>query len=365
MKVAIITIHSASNQGACLQAFALQRAFDSLGMKAVILNYCCKKISAVDSIFNIHAINNFKSLVSQIIYIPRKYIRNSKFQNFRKQYMNLTTQYHSQEEMKNLENDYDFFCVGSDQVWNEKITGLDPTYMLSFITNTDKKISYASSIGNIKLSDKSIHTYEKYIKDFKSISVRENSAKLLLENLFKRDVTVVLDPTLLLSKDQWKSIITDLKVNLPARFILIYQIRKSKNLSDYAREISQKHNLPILKISDSYLKERNIRLLKGIGPREFVTLFHHAETIVTNSFHGTAFAVNFNKEFYSELSPEKENGNSRITDFLKLCGLTDRIIKPGEKYEIHTDINWSHVNELLKKTVAFSKDHLITMCGKE
>lgn len=347
MKVALITIHAASNQGACLQAYALQETIiQNFGIEAEILDYHCKKAEEVDYIFNIHAIRSFKTFISQFVYVHRKYIRNQKFKNFRKKFMHLSERYYQTNQMEDLTDQYDVFCVGSDQVWNPNITGSDTAYLLDFITDNNKKVSYASSFGTDCLDSNMKKIYTQELNHFSCIGVRENTAKKLVQEMTGKCAEVVLDPTLLLTKKQWIGL--EKKVSVPSSYILVYQIRKSSDLSNYAIQLSKKECIPVLKISDSYLPEKGIKHLKGIGPSEFLFLMANAEWIVTNSFHGTAFAVNFNKDFFVELSPEKLNGNSRIIDFLATIGLESRIIKNRDFLDGYTEIDWNLVNQKLE-----------------
>lgn len=356
MKVAIITIHGASNQGACLQAYALQEYMSDMGYDVNILDYHCKKAEEVDYVFNINGIKNMRDLASQLIYMHRKAVRNKKFRIFREKNMKLTDSYTDMNQMKHLESEYDCFCVGSDQVWNPKITNRDETFLLKFVEDGQKKVSFASSFGIGAIDDVDKIMYVNALKEFKSIGVREETAKQMVEELVKKEADVVIDPTLLLNFQQWNKVST--KISVPNKYILIYQIRKSSNLSRYAIALSDQLGIPVLKISESYIPEKGIKHLKGISPDEFLYLFQNAEVVVTNSFHGTAFSVNFNKEFYAELSPEKKNGNSRIIDFLDKYQLSDRIIGQGEEVCKHVTINWDKVNGILEQDRVFAIEYI-------
>lgn len=361
MKVGIITIHAASNQGACLQAYALQEAITKLNCEAQIIDYHCVPAEEVDYTFNIHAIKSVRSFASQVVYCYRRFIRNKKFRKFREQYMKLSDSHYKVEEMDRLEPLYDCFCVGSDQVWNPMITDYDTAYLLEFVHDENKKVSYASSFGGAELDEKGMEIYQRGLRSFRKIAVREASGKKLVKNLVQREAEIVLDPTLLLGYNDWGRI--ERQVKVPQKYILIYQIRKSSNLSRYALEIAREKNMQVIKISDSYIPEKGIKHISGVSPREFIYLFSHATIVVTNSFHGTAFSVNFNKEFYVELSPEKKNGNPRIVDFLKLCDLNERIIEQGEIYSKHSEIDWKNVNTRLQDARNASINYLREALG--
>ena len=204
-KTATITFHKAVNYGAILQAYALQRSILKLGIDNDIIDYDCKLISNVYKLINIKSVKSFiKSLIAFRIY----YYKKNKFKSFIKKYIILTNPV-TKDILKSEEfnNKYDFFITGSDQVWNYEITNLDDAYFLNFVKDESKVKSYAASFGISCIPENLRLKYKNYLKRFSSILVREKTGAKLIENLIDKKVNIVLDPVLLLNKNEWNEII--------------------------------------------------------------------------------------------------------------------------------------------------------------
>ncbi len=259
--------------------------------------------------------------------------------------------------MRKIEDKYDMFIVGSDQVWNCGRLNLDATYLLDFISDNAKKGSYASSIGMKKIPEKYKKQYWKYWREFQYLSCREQEGSRLIESLTGRKVEWVLDPTLLLDKSEWEKI-ADCSVLDNEKYILLYMLDKSERLLEFAERASHVKNLKIIKIYSDIQKNNEI------GPRQWIGYFLHAECVITNSFHGVAFSVNFNKDFYAEITqkPFFTESSSRITDFLNELGLTGCLI--DDSRVVRTDnIEYGQVNRKLADLREKSLGYLLSMLG--
>lgn len=305
MKVGIITFHNGSNYGAALQAFALQEKVSDLYDEVYLINYKNRFImQGLDRIrwgFSLH--NIYFSLIDILNYKNnRKKIEC--FNKFFEDHYKLTALL-SADELQAQNWNWDLIISGSDQIWNPLLNnGLDKIYFGEF-AGVNNKISYASSLGAYRFDNGQWNQeLTTYLKTFKKISVRENAK--ILEQKTGLHIEEVLDPTLLLSKREWKE---HLKLNvIDQKYLLVYAMNNFDNILAYAKKLAEQMQLELWVIGNSLKKSKNVKWINDIGPTEFVELFYNASYIVTNSFHGTAFSVNFGKSFssiYNEKSPER------------------------------------------------------------
>lgn len=340
-KVGIVTIHDADNYGSALQAFATQKIIEEIGYQAIIVDHICPKTSKEYGIKRIFAQKNLKAMLETIIRITILYPSRINFRSFRKKF------FIEQAEQKVIENQQQFkkFVVGSDQVWNYKITGFDKAYFLNFVTDNNKKISYASSFGITQIEEDKKQEYQKLLNDFHKIAIREEQARILIKDLIGKEVPVVLDPTLLIKKEEWIKLIH--KKNKYKNYILCYQIAYSQSLVDFAQELAKKTGKKIISIQGSMRNKFEAKYIWSAGPLEYIDLFLNADYIVTNSFHGTAFSINFNKNFFTELLPSFEKTSSRLESILDMFELRSRQIVDGKNANMLETVNYEKVNELL------------------
>lgn len=374
MKIGIITIQNVNNYGAELQSCALCRKLRALGYDAEVINF----------LFGIHPEHIFddeKRTVSisieQIIkvkllpivqdmfclfYKKNKRIRNQRFSDFHTSYNHLTeTVYPSVKSLYNANFDYDIICVGSDQVWNYmKGYSLEP-FFASFDKKGTKKISYGSSIGLSSLSKEAESVFRKALSGFSDISVREQQASELLMKILHRDIDVVLDPTLLLNNQEWLEVA---KYNMcpTQKYILVYivTIKPCNYVLKLARHIAIQRNLKIVRICrDAYPEHSgdDVQEITTAGPSDFVGLFSRAEFVVTNSFHGTVFSINFSKPFYSIIK-SNHSTNSRLTSILQKLNLEKRIVPVGSPFPETCDIDYAIPMEKLREERRHSLDYL-------
>lgn len=314
MKIGILTILNVNNYGAELQCCALYRKLTKMGYDAEVINY----------LFGINPGHDFSgekltvpisfkqrmkvSLLPIVQYLfcmfhqKNKKLRNKRFNEFHEKYNHLTsTVYPSVKSLYEANFNYDVICIGSDQVWNyEKGYSLEP-FFACFDKKGTKKISYASSIGLSSLSKEAECVLKKELSGFAHLSVREQQASELLENLLDREVDVVLDPTLILDNKEWLEV-AKFDMCPKEKYVLVYivTIKPCDYVLEVARHIAKLRNLKIVRICrDAYPEHsgRDVQEILTAGPSDFVGLFANAEFVVTNSFHGTVFSINFSKSF--------------------------------------------------------------------
>ena len=340
MKVGIITILKVDNYGADLQAFALQRKLELMGYDSCVIDYLyyknrefiSEKVSKVCFKYPFKLLLREKGLVIRDI-IRRIFFycdykkREQAFNQFHIENTKMTRCYKSYSELYSNPPMCDVYCVGSDQVWNPgNYTSLNP-FFLTFAPKGKKKISYASSFGVSNLPKVSRDYYRTMLLELHNIGVRENRGAEIVKEISDRDAEVVVDPTLLLNEDEWKSVEKSVD-KMPERYLLIYELKRNDYLRQVAKLVAKQYGLQIVRLCSSVLpveKDGSVLNITTVGPGEYIYLFRHAQFVVTNSFHGTAFSINFRKPFYSVTSRKKTN-NSRQEGLLAKCGLSNRLL---------------------------------------
>lgn len=374
MKIGILTILNVNNYGAELQCCATYRKLKKLGYEAEVVNY----------LFGIHPKHDFKGekrtisiSLKQIIKVTllpvvqdlfcmfshkKKAIRNQRFDEFHTNYNNLTkTVYPSVKSLNKANFDYDVICIGSDQVWNyQKGYSLEP-FFACFDKKGTKKITYGSSIGLSTISEEAKGVFKRELSKFSSISVREQQAADLLHNLLNKDIDVVLDPTLILNNEEWLEV-AKFDMCPKEKYVLVYivTIKPCNYVLEVARKVAKERGLKIVRICRDAYGERSgkdVQEITTAGPSDFVGLFANAEFVVTNSFHGTVFSINFSKPFYSVIK-SKHSTNSRLTSILSKLKLENRIISVGSPLPEITDVDFTEPARRLEAERQHSIDYI-------
>lgn len=352
-RVGVITFHSAHNQGALLQTYALQKVLSNNNYDAEVINYRNKKIDKNFKVFtyNFSNIKTFiRSIGKNILFININFKKNRVFENFIQSKFKLSKIYKNEKELKNNPPDYDVYITGSDQVWSYYLLGdLEDSYTLNFGENNKRRISYAASAGD---SDKVLankDVFKKKLNVLDKISVRENETKRVLENFINKNIEVVLDPTLLLTKNQWNKVCDSLNQEEKEKYILVYSIGMHKENARVANFLSNETGLKIIHFERVNRFDNVLKNAFLYTPFEFINLIKNAEYIVTTSFHATIFSIIFNKKFWS-ISPPK--AGLRISNLLEKLELSDRMVETLEdfKKKIYSkEINYKKTNMLLEK----------------
>ncbi len=317
MKVATLTFQNTTNYGAALQCYALYRSLQLLGAEAAVIQYNGPYLNKP---YKIAALKE-KGVVRYILGNVWTLLRKPRSKQFRKFQSNIQfTRCVNEKTIHELEAEYDLFITGSDQVWNGSLTAYDTNYFLSFVKNISKKASYAASFGFLKVPEEKKSWYNENLTGFKYYNVRETSGQDIVKEVTGSEAKLTIDPTLLLTSDEWEKVMAPHELNEP--YILTYQISPCRKMTEVIKKIKEETGYKVIAIPfvmDFYF---NYQSRINIGPAEFISLIKNASYIVTDSFHGTAFSLIFNKNFWS-LSSRKE---SRITSILKILGLDQRII---------------------------------------
>lgn len=369
MKVAIITLMGRFNCGNKLQNYAVQAVLNRHGCDACTIAY---RAEAKDESKWIKIKAYAKGILYKLGITEKdfylKYIeknpREILFCRFGEKYIKTTKKYFLiKDKMKKYQSDFDYYSVGSDQVWNYNGVRNNDFFFLKFAPS-HKTFSFSASMGTTNVPPEYIDNFIGGLNHVGSISVREDDARDFILRHTGRESTVLLDPTLLLSKEEWKSVANTPAFKLPERYIATYFLsRITESQRKYIYDYASKNNLPVIDMEQTYRNQ--------IGPSEFVYIISNAEFIFTDSFHGTAFSIIFDKRFLAFQRNYRYDMSSRITTLLSKVRLENRFMNVENNeigdgfYSLVEEIkkqDTSHVGEILEaeqnKADAFIKKAL-------
>ena len=303
MKIRLLTFHCAKNYGAALQAFALLKTLKIYAQNTEIINY--RPCYITKSYMSNKDVNGVLPLIKFIFLYLLHYIRYymcggakkvENFTVFERDYLNIN-EHEVYVDVPRIMSDIDCVFFGSDQIWNVRITNFDAAYIGEIQRSPScRLVAYAASIGNDISSDNEREFIAKYLNNFYKISVRESTAKKL-QDKYRKDIDVVLDPVFLLSKNQWKNIAVPCHEK---KYVLLYNMGNNDLVTQIGYKVASLLGLSVVEIfagGRSLKKIYHHKIYPSAGPREFVGLISEASFVVTSSFHGTAFSIIFEKQW--------------------------------------------------------------------
>jgi hypothetical protein len=305
LKIGTLTYHRNQNYGGILQAYALQQAIMELGYQTEIIDYHCPGWKAMldkrEMPFSNHWKYNIKLIFQKILYNHALKIRYDRTMDFLNHFLYLSeTKYENYAQLEKTFRIKQYHAVicGSDQIWNPSYKQADDAFYLRFVSE-GLRIAYAGSFGVSNLSDSYITKRKQDFANFDYLSVREDAAIPLVAQMTEKPIYHVLDPTLLLTADQWSNLsMKAAKVELPAQYIIAYFLNDINNYASYLKKLSVIYNIPVVSIGHHLISSsKNIRQIADAGPLEFLNLLKNANAVVTDSFHGTVFSILFEKQF--------------------------------------------------------------------
>lgn len=350
MNIKIITMHAMHNPGSIFQAYATQQ-YLSKENNAEIIDYR-------PSYFYTES-NRIKYLIKRVFYYRLFNSRSRKFVSFIQDNFDLTNKVTTYTELKNQKFDADVFIVGSDQLWNSDFEcGKDDAYVLEFTSKP--KIAYATSVGKQNINTFESERLSKYLKEFVSVSVREQRTAQQLEKIINKKVKWVCDPVFLLKKDEYMKFVKKNDIMLNS-YVMVYLSEASDTLSRIMG-FFEKQGYKII-LFGGFTKRCNCDYhIKDAGPIDFLSYIYHADYVISSSFHATAFCHIFHKKF-ATLLPRVNY--ERIMSLLRLSGLQYRAIKEDFNIEnVIKEVNWEEVDTRINRHVTESKDFLNTSIEK-
>ena len=361
MKIAIITLHRVINYGSVLQAYSTQKIIEDLGHEVEIIDYipeqCTNKV-----IFFSYPNFRKKDFIHKYSYLLFKtfsiLFRKLPFDWFIRKYLKLTKRKYVLVRALMVDPPKaDIYITGSDQVWNCYYNqGVDKGFFLDFAPDECTKIAFASSFGQERLSSDEYQEIKPMIDKYKGISVREDTALKVLEELGYYTGVCIIDPTLQISKEHWLNLASKRLVK-KKYLILMLLYNEDNGATRYAQQIAAEKGLLVVKISWDVKKPQGVDILKTHrSPQDFLSLFYYAEYVVTNSFHGLSFSINFNKQF---IMVRRNEFNNRIESLLRLVGLENRIMDKELNWSVvNENIEYEPINKILAKERAKAVDFL-------
>lgn len=382
MKIGIVTYVKCDNYGAELQAYALQWKLNKLGYDAEVIDLekiekdlASNTSSIIPAIVNRFKVLGWKapwSILRLVINVLKRKVTAQKnidnikikhqlFTDFFENYIRHSNKYYTIAEIrKTIDLNYDVYIAGSDQIWNYMHTDNLDVYFLEFAKKFKaKRVSYAASISVSHIPDSKKETYKELLPNIQYLSVRELQGAKIIKELTGLEAEVVLDPTLLINSNEWKENVIQLP-EFKEKYVLIYTLSGSSYIKRLSQYIAKKLNCKIVDMRIDFQKNKNDKIITcyDLGPREWVGLISKAEYVITDSFHGTAFSINFNKPFTTLVNPVS-NMNSRVLSILEITQLTNRIIYDDGKNTMPKDltVDFTFVNQIIeqwrKKSIDF------------
>lgn len=370
-KVAIVTWVKYYNFGTFLQAYSLQSIITKLGYESYILDDT--SIREIEQIGNEQStlyrmLSYFrKELVMLLNYGVKDYILFKKsdtmYIQFRNHYLQIDKKINP---LSDLDNRYDIFVCGSDQIWYPSVNIYSPYYYLSF-TNK-KKVAYAPSIGTVNYPKSFIKNIKPLLDQFNYLSVREKAGANIINSITSRTVEVVLDPTLLLNSNEWDNLLLPNPI-CKGEYIFCYFLTFNERYVRFVMDYSKRMSLPVLVFALSQnicMKILGDKVIAG-GPKEFLTAIKGASYIFTDSFHGTIFAIQFQKRFITFKrfkETDSMNQNSRLDNLFTMLELNNCFIGEENLSEISSivDVDYARVHTILdnerKKSLSFLQNAL-------
>lgn len=342
-KIGIITIDS-MNFGNKLQNYALQEVVKSFG-------YLVETIQRALPAQGKQRIINDSKKIGQFFWGTK----GAKFNLFNRRIKRSNCYALANEAQVELANEYDYFIAGSDQVWNPHYTFVGKSDLLVF-AKPEQRISYAASFGVDEIPEEKKDIYTENLRQFKTLSVREKKGAEMIKELTGKEAQVVLDPTMLLTSEQWMKVEKKCRFTPKRKYALIYSLGEKSTEFEYAINYYRKR----FDVFDIRAIQKNGREIP-VGPAEFLYLIHHAEIILTDSFHASVFSILYHKKFKSFKRPGNDM-SSRIVSLANAIGAVEHL-DSDNNLDCSRSLDYIVVDQLIdnerKKSIDYLKKALM------
>lgn len=360
MNIGIVTWHYHNNIGSNLQAYAIQKVLQDLGYDTEFINYHSQKQSILKNKIKDILVSSNNNLPSFL-----RYKLNLETYAFQRRMFNCSKIVYDEFSASELVKKYDVVICGSDQIWAPTV--FDPVYFLSFVPDFIPKISYAPSIGLNEIPSNLYPLYERYLKRFQSISIREFDGQTLLNNLFHISSKLVLDPTLLLNTSDWEKVCSKCNTHIPIRnnFIFCYFLGSKEWHRKFVLKYASDHNLELVMLSEyNYYEDKAKLYYSKMDPALFLKYIKSSSVVFTDSYHGTLFSILFKKNFYifDRFDNEDKNcQNSRINTIDTLFNLKNQRINDlnfKSNFEPNYTIIYKKLNLMRQESISYLKESI-------
>lgn len=359
MKIGILTYHRTHNHGGCLQAFATRVILEMMGHHVYYVDYWPEYHSNVYSGYSLKKLLCTKGIKNKI-HITANAIRYGKYRMQREENFLTFINREIEPYCKQIEESYDVVIYGSDQIWRKQpiLNDYNPIYFADNKIKANKHVALSASMGILPIDECDKVKVVNLVSHFDEISVREQDLQHYLSNIGFGNVTLTLDPTLLLTRRFWDNYLPYSQSEMQ-KYVLLYALHDTFDKEKIYKFAKERH----LSVKELYgtpnHKETSTKITTA-GPDLFLSLIKNAEYVFSSSFHGLAFSLIFEKEFFVSLG----SNAGRARSLLNMIGLSDRFMYPQTEIPIHISmIDYSVVNQKLasirEQSLSFLKKALI------
>ncbi len=371
MKIRTITFHRAQNHGSVLQAYALQEFVKNcceeteIDCDYKIIDFIPEAQNELYAIFRKHGgVKSFVKNSINLLHYKSLAVRQRRFKQFIDDYLDTTEVYIGRDSLNCYTEMADLYISGSDQIWNVRACDSSPAYFYDFLPVSAKRISYAASFGPLKIdwSKYDSALYSQLLDRYSEISVREQGSADNIAKLTGKNPKILPDPTLLLSKEMWKKV-ASAEATEKKPYILLYALEPTKVQLKLTKKISEIYGSEVIVLRYNNKNDwfNTFEHRYDAGPCEFLSYILNAELIVTTSFHGTAFSINFEKPFWVI----DGLNDARIGAILKSCNLECRNLNPLDMPPRKFDIDFSIAREYLAGCRKQARDFMSQLIYKK
>lgn len=365
MKIGILTYHRAHNYGALLQAYALLKYLKGLGHQAEIIDYWPKyheeDYKLIPYFRSRRLLGKIKAILLLIIGYKRTNKRSELYKKFIKDQLNLSEKvlYDNENDLNKI--DSDIVVYGSDQIWRRSdypdFKGYSDVFFGASLPKVKRKITYAASMGIIDIDEKDEDYLKKMLLNFDEISVREQDLKVVVETLVERKIQLVLDPVFLLEKNDWIKLSSISNTIIKEKYIFFYQLTPSEEAIQFTNRLKEHYGYKVIEIRGRVepLLFGN-RYMQTQSPIDFISLIQNAEIVVSSSFHGVAFSLLLEKQFYCM---GMKNNSGRVTSLLDSLDVSDRLVSNLSTFDFDKKINYQILNRKLSALKTLSENYLV------
>ena len=332
-----------TNYGSALQSWALTQAIGKLGYHAKLVDYCPDILADKDPLnpFGNMWDKDEESIRMCQLTMPAIKVNYEKFMRFYNERFDKTKGSYTSKNFNDINSEVDSFVCGSDTIFCPDEFGIDDGYYANYEYMKNNSVAYAASFGDPHFTDESYPVLNERLKNFKAFGLRENLMIPYVKEHTDVPVQKVVDPTLLLTSDDYDTIAE--KRIVEEKYLLLYARRYNPKMNKYAEKLAEQNGWKIVDISlRATNAERGHQMFYEAGVEEFLSLVKHAEYVVTNSFHGMIFSVQYRRPF---VVFSREQCDTKIEEILELFGLSDRMLVNGtELFRSEIDYDAVHAN---------------------
>ncbi|MGX8851832.1 polysaccharide pyruvyl transferase family protein [Amedibacillus sp. YH-ame10] len=348
-----------TNYGSALQSWALKEAINSISegtIQGVLVDYCPEVLLNRNFLNPLQYMWDTDPISRKMceLSLPAIRINYYKFDEFYHKKFQRTNNKYTKDNFNDIihDTDLDGFVCGSDTIFCVDEFGFDDGYYANFSCMKNQSISYAASFGDTHFDENTYKTLNQRLQNFKAISIRENGMLSYIKEHVDVPAEKVIDPTLLLEEKDY--ICIEAPRQEESKYILLYARRYNPQMEEFAETKAKENGWKIIEISLRATNAERHRVFYEAGVEEFLSLIKHAEMVITNSFHGLIFSVQYRKEFFGF---SREQCDTKIIELLNLFGLSDRLLTSGKEAMVK-EIDYVDVHKRISIARAASKDFL-------